>query len=193
MFNHTKYAKWYKALIEKARNRSDKFIYGERHHIVPFCISRSNAKSNIVMLTGREHFIAHMLLIKSVEPRFKSQMIYAIRKMMCTGKGQNRVVSSRTFEQARRFFAEQKSLDMKAKWADPKKRKEHSDKLKKTLSTPESRQLKRDAALKSSTPEVIAKRAEGHRGLKHSEETKQKMRESYKRRMAAKLETALKN
>lgn len=190
MFNHTKYAKWYKALIEKARNRSDKPIYGERHHIIPFCISKSNAKSNIVVLTGREHFIAHLLLIKSVEPQFRHRMIYAIRKMMSTGRGQDRVVSSRTFEQARKLFAEQKSLDMKAKWADPEKRKEHSDKLKKTLSTPESRQLKRDAALKSSTPEVIAKRAAGHRGLKHSEETKQKMRESYQRRIAAKLYSA---
>lgn len=170
-----------------AQQRTEKLEYAERHHIIPFCISKSNAKSNIVLLTGREHFIAHLLLMRAVIPQHRGQMIHAIRKMMSNGKGQNRVVSARSFEMARKAYAQYRSEQMTLKWSDPAERLAHSEKLKKTLSSEESRKLKREAALKSSTPEVIAKRAEGHRGLKHSEETKQKMRESYRRRM--KLDT----
>lgn len=186
MFNQSKYSKWYHALIAKAQQRTEKLEYAERHHIIPFCVSKSNAKSNLVALTGREHFIAHLLLIRAVEPQFRFQMVNAIRKMLSMGKGQHRVVSARSFELARKAFAKQQSEVMTAYWSDPAARLAQSEKLKKTLSSEESRKLKREAALKSSTPEVIAKRAEGHRGLKHSEETKQKMRESYRRRMELK-------
>lgn len=113
-------------------------------------------------------------------------MTFAIRKMLVTGPGQTRVVSSRTFAIARKLFAEEQSKRMTKFWSDPENRKKHSEKLKTKLATPESRALKRSAALKSSTPEVVAKRAEGHRGLKHSEETKQKMRDAYQRRLLAK-------
>ena len=111
-------------------------------------------------------------------------MCWAIRKMLITGNGQSRKVSSRTFEIARKTFAAAQSKRMTELWADPERRKRHSEKLKKTLASNEARELKRKAALASSTPEVVAKRAEGHRGKKHSEETKIKMREAYRRRTA---------
>lgn len=55
------YQRIYNKLIDKARNRilSE---YSERHHIVPKCIGGTEDKDNLVLLTAREHYIAHKLL-----------------------------------------------------------------------------------------------------------------------------------
>lgn len=57
------YAKHYTYLINKAKTRiiSDKT---ESHHIVPKCIGGSDEPTNLVDLTLREHYIAHILLAK---------------------------------------------------------------------------------------------------------------------------------
>ena len=48
----------YDKLVERAKKR--KLIgYVERHHIIPRSLGE---KENIVELTAREHFIAHLLL-----------------------------------------------------------------------------------------------------------------------------------
>lgn len=63
------YKKIYDALVEKAKVRGlDKRQhegYFEIHHILPVCLGGSDDKSNLVMFTGREHFIAHLLLWKA--------------------------------------------------------------------------------------------------------------------------------
>lgn len=69
------YEKIYNALVEKAKVRGlDKSQYQgyfEIHHIIPRSLGGSNEDSNLVMLTGREHFVAHMLLWKAF-PQEKS-------------------------------------------------------------------------------------------------------------------------
>jgi hypothetical protein len=72
------YTKHYELLIEKARNRVLD-CYVERHHIVPKCLGGNNSKDNIVRLTGREHFVAHLLLIK-IYPN-EPKLVCAIVKM----------------------------------------------------------------------------------------------------------------
>jgi len=63
------YQKIYHALVEKAKVRGlDKTQhagYFEIHHILPVSLGGGNEKENLVMFTGREHFIAHMLLWKA--------------------------------------------------------------------------------------------------------------------------------
>jgi hypothetical protein len=55
--------KQYELLINKTKTRVlDNKVYTEKHHILPKSLGGSNSLSNIVVLTGREHFIAHMLL-----------------------------------------------------------------------------------------------------------------------------------
>jgi NUMOD3 motif len=49
--------------MEKAKSRT-LTDYTERHHILPKCLGGSNKKENLVDLTAREHFIAHLLLAK---------------------------------------------------------------------------------------------------------------------------------
>lgn len=57
------YKKIYRSLIERAQNRC-LTSYCESHHIVPRCMGGNNDKLNLVDLTAREHFIAHLLLSK---------------------------------------------------------------------------------------------------------------------------------
>ena len=63
------YENIYNALVEKAKvrglDKSQHEGYFEIHHIVPRCLGGSDEKDNLIMFTGREHFIAHMLLWKS--------------------------------------------------------------------------------------------------------------------------------
>ena len=42
-------------------------IYYETHHIIPKSLGGNNSKSNLVLLTAREHFLAHYLLCKITE------------------------------------------------------------------------------------------------------------------------------
>jgi len=57
------YQKVYDALVTK-RIADPAVGYFERHHVLPKALGGSNAKANIVLLTGREHFIAHLLLAR---------------------------------------------------------------------------------------------------------------------------------
>lgn len=63
------YTKIYNQLVNKAKLRGlDKKQhegYFEIHHILPVSLGGSNDDSNLVMFTGREHFIAHMLMWKA--------------------------------------------------------------------------------------------------------------------------------
>lgn len=52
-------------VLDKLDKTDPNYIYVEEHHIIPRCIGGSNGKSNLVYLTGREHFIAHKLLFKA--------------------------------------------------------------------------------------------------------------------------------
>lgn len=61
--NNSKYTIWYNKLIANAISR-DLDGYCEKHHIQPKSLGGSDAKSNIVKLTAREHYIAHLLLTK---------------------------------------------------------------------------------------------------------------------------------
>lgn len=50
--------------VERNWNRSTAVCYVEFHHITPRCIGGDDSNSNVVCLTAREHFIAHLLLTK---------------------------------------------------------------------------------------------------------------------------------
>lgn len=71
-----KYQRWYNQLIERARTRTI-VGYVEKHHIIPKCLGGTNDVANIVKLTAREHYIGHLLLIKTVEGKDKMKLSYA--------------------------------------------------------------------------------------------------------------------
>lgn len=77
------YEKIYNQLIEKAKprglNRKSVDYYTEIHHIIPRSMGGSDEKSNLVMLSGREHYMAHMLLWKAYPS--KGALAYAAMMM----------------------------------------------------------------------------------------------------------------
>lgn len=83
----------------KSRGLDKKQItyYTESHHIIPRSLGGSDEVSNLVLLTGREHFIAHLLLSKIYD---NVSMMYALW-MMCNYAKKNFKVHSRFYESAR--------------------------------------------------------------------------------------------
>lgn len=72
------YQKIYDQLIKKR-----KYIlvegYKENHHIIPKCMGGSNNSVNLVGLSAREHFIAHLLLVK-IYPKNR-KLLYPTMRM----------------------------------------------------------------------------------------------------------------
>jgi len=89
------YRQHYNNLIEK-RKISIPEGYGEVHHIVPKCMGGSNKKSNLIKLTPREHFFAHLLLAKV----YKGKLWAAVNRMM-----NSNVHNSREYAWARKNFS----------------------------------------------------------------------------------------
>lgn len=58
----------------------------EVHHILPRCLGGSDDKSNLVVLTMREHYIAHMLLCKIFPNNSKLSNAFIIMKNRTNGK-----------------------------------------------------------------------------------------------------------
>jgi hypothetical protein len=80
------------------RSKGDGGIY-DSHHIIPKCMGGSNFTSNKVLLTPREHFIAHLLLSKSVESQYVKKMYCALVRFM--GKNSDRSgikINSKTYQ-----------------------------------------------------------------------------------------------
>jgi len=85
------YNNHYNKLITRAKSQNRKKGYGvyyEQHHILPECMGGTNNQNNLVLLTSREHFIAHILLIK-MHPN-QHGLIYAVNKMCRFNKHQRR-------------------------------------------------------------------------------------------------------
>ena len=95
------YEEIYNKLIERAKSRVLK-EYGEKHHIIPKCLGGSNDKDNIVKLTAREHFVAHLLLCE-MYPNNK-KLTYAFWMMCITGGKykQRNIPSARVYERVRK-------------------------------------------------------------------------------------------
>ncbi|HHB0793404.1 TPA: NUMOD1 domain-containing DNA-binding protein [Vibrio cholerae] len=107
------YSKIYESLISRCKNREILLEeYTEKHHIIPRCMGGSDDLDNIVILTAREHFIAHLLLAKIHKGHFglTSAMV-----MMCTDKSGNRL-TNRLYSLHRKLFSEVNSIFFKEYW-----------------------------------------------------------------------------
>lgn len=102
------YQRIYNQLIAGKEPRvKDKNNYFEKHHIVPRCLGGSNEKENLVLLTGREHFVAHLLLVK-IHPR-NHKLRYALNAMLRSRDYQSRDLKSWEVEAAKKLYAEARS------------------------------------------------------------------------------------
>jgi hypothetical protein len=102
------YEKIYKKLIETAKllNRIKGLEYYENHHILPKCLGGNNKKENLVLLTAKEHFLAHLLLVQMYDGKDKAKLSFALFQMCRKNKLHGRIVSSRQFEKAKQIMSE---------------------------------------------------------------------------------------
>lgn len=112
------YKRIYDQLIQKRRDNpiTRKEQYVECHHVVPRSEGGSDSEDNLVNLTAREHYFAHMLLAR----------IYDDYNMWCSLWGlsnkwgrhrscQHYVITSRHYERVRVEFAKRHSKLMKSR------------------------------------------------------------------------------
>lgn len=113
------YKKTYNDLIQKRRQfpLSKKNGYCEYHHIVPISeggeatapIARNNCEgTNLVCLTAREHYIAHLLLYKIYNDYKMLNAIMSFRTYSKTFRNNMRI-NSRLYEKLRIYWAEELS------------------------------------------------------------------------------------
>lgn len=86
MFIDNKYYMWYTRLVSN-KNRV-LACYTEKHHIVPRCMGGDDSVENLVVLTAREHYIAHLLLTKCTSSAYKQKMSYALWNMVNRDNGE---------------------------------------------------------------------------------------------------------
>lgn len=82
-----KYLKWYMQLIDRARHRQFVSEYSEKHHVLPRCLGGGNEQNNLVILTAREHFIAHAFLARFTKDGDRAKMLHALHMLMFAKPG----------------------------------------------------------------------------------------------------------
>ena len=80
--------------------------YFERHHIIMKCKGGNNEYDNIVLLTAREHFIAHWILWRVYRDRSSALAFHKMLSKNNLRQDNNRYYSSRGYEEARFAFSE---------------------------------------------------------------------------------------
>lgn len=97
------YERVYNQIIERAnleeRSKGGD-IYYEKHHILPKCLGGDNDENNLVLLTAREHFICHKILVE-IYPGDSSLKCASFLMAMKTYENRNYTVSSREYERIR--------------------------------------------------------------------------------------------
>ena len=127
------YSKIYDAIVSSSReSHREKSIetYYESHHIKPICMGGTDDKSNLVLLTVREHILCHWLLVYMFPE--ESKLIYAFNRI-CNSDSNKRITSrlppSRLYKYARSRLSKQLKLDGKL-WKENSERVSNSKWMK---------------------------------------------------------------
>lgn len=96
---------------KKLKKEDKNYIYLETHHILPRSLGGKDTKENLVNLTAREHFLAHLLyekISKNIYGKNSIQhnaMVTALNLMTSENKNGIRI-SSRIYSRVKYQFAE---------------------------------------------------------------------------------------
>ena len=94
------YQKHYDLLIQTRKQFTSfgNLEYWEKHHTIPSCLGGPDTKENIVVLTVREHYVAHRLLVKIHKTNGSLRRAFS---NMCASQNGKRRLSSKQLERAR--------------------------------------------------------------------------------------------
>jgi len=103
------YQKIYDQIIERARKEGRKKgegVYYEAHHIVPKCLGGKNTKSNLILLTAKEHFLCHWLLHRLYPTDHRlSYAFWMMCRVRNIEQGDRYIPSATTFAEAKQSAA----------------------------------------------------------------------------------------
>lgn len=204
--NYYDYINYVKSLNrQKLRPSNENYVYYEEHHIKPKSIypELKDDPNNKVLLTAREHFLAHYLLCKIYKNNKTSfyKMLCAFQRMTKNTDGTH-YINSRLYEKLKIEKSKTFGELTKNRWKDGtfnhrmidkmvKTRKENGsynksndtkEKIKESLKLyylnhPEAKQHLRDVNInKRASVETKQKMSNSRKGHKVSEETKAKLR-----------------
>jgi hypothetical protein len=147
------YEKIYHSLIQSRLQLNRKFSVGcglEKHHIIPKSLGGSNNKNNIIVLTPREHCIAHILLSKMYSGVAKAKMCYALIALTKLRNKNRTAITSRQYENLKKAYNKAlmnpdyralRSENTKKQWT-PERRAAVSQKTKLQWTEPNSKKRK---------------------------------------------------
>jgi len=93
-FKEPHFSRYIKFIEQRKRRFLSEKCYVEKHHIIPRSLNGSDDENNIVILSAREHFIAHLILWKGVG----GKMIYAFWRMQYSKEDFNKCsITSRQY------------------------------------------------------------------------------------------------
>lgn len=134
------YSKIYENIINNSKIRILSG-YKERHHIIPRCIGGLDDKSNLAILTAKEHFLCHLLLVKIFPDEYKLK--FALNMMLKSNKLQSGRITGKKVDKYKKLNSEalsklhkgiKKSLSHRKKISKSNKGKTFSDEHRKNLS-----------------------------------------------------------
>ena len=83
----------------KVLKSNTSYVYYERHHILPKCLGGSNDTTNLILLTAKEHYLCHKLLV-CIYPTNR-KLALALMRMSGNEKYQ---ISLRSYETAKDYL-----------------------------------------------------------------------------------------
>jgi hypothetical protein len=131
-----KYENWYQSIVQRGQTRTlDKTAYTETHHIIPRSLGGSDDANNLSVLTPREHFICHWLLINMYTGEARAKMIYALRMMKANNTHHKRYhtkITSRVYAKIKEEYSIIASQAVTGE-KNPMWGKTHTDEAKKKI------------------------------------------------------------
>jgi hypothetical protein len=172
------YLKVYCNLIRKAENRTLPESYTEKHHIFPKSIFGNN--NRIVILTLREHYIAHCLLVKAFVKRYgisNTNTKKMINALWCMSN-KNKYSNSHIYESLRKHVVKlytgennpAKKPEIRQKISQANLGRVHTEETRKNMS--EARKGRKFSPRSEETKEKLRR---ANTGKNHSQETKNKI------------------
>ena len=112
---YNRYINFVKSRPQRVKQLNDGL---EVHHIIPRSLGGDNDTSNLVVLTPREHFICHVMLVKLFPKGSKARqnMIGALMFMSRRGKYNSRMYESFRKEQAQTMSKRINQLNADPEW-----------------------------------------------------------------------------
>lgn len=110
------YERIYKELCERSLTREWKKFTFEKHHIIPKSLGGSDCKSNLAILTPREHALAHLLLVRFLSGTHKAKMIFALKSMLGYRNKQRQQLTSKQYDSLQKTYQNLKSSPEYSSW-----------------------------------------------------------------------------